>query len=86
VEQFNGYRKNSFITLLAATLKQAGLTLDVYTANAQIGPWLEVVANQRKHGTTKQTEASLPLKSLSNKLSPQIPSQWVPPLRASGTR
>jgi transposase len=52
VERFNGYLKNSFITPLAATLKQAGLRLDVSTANAHIGPWLERVAHQRIHGTT----------------------------------
>jgi transposase len=52
VERFNGYLKASFITPLAATLKSAGLTLDVETANAHIGPWLEEVAQQRIHGTT----------------------------------
>lgn len=52
VERFNGYLKKSFITPLAATLKQAGLVLDVDTANAHIGPWLHDVANQRIHGTT----------------------------------
>ena len=52
VERFNGYLKNSFITPLAATLNQAGLRLDVPTANAHIGPWLERVAHQRIHGTT----------------------------------
>jgi len=52
VERFNGYLKNSFITPLAATLTQAGLRLDVATANAHIGPWLERVAHQRIHGTT----------------------------------
>lgn len=52
VERFNGYLKGSFITPLAATLKSAGLTLDVTTANAHIGCWLEEVAHQRIHGTT----------------------------------
>ena len=52
VERFNGYLKNSFITPLAATLKQAGLRLDVAAANAHIGPWLAQVAHQRLHGTT----------------------------------
>lgn len=37
---------------LAATLKQAGLELDVDTANARIGAWLHDVAHQRIHGTT----------------------------------
>lgn len=52
VERFNGYLKGSFITPLAATLKMAGLTLDVDAANAHIGPWLDGVAHQRIHGTT----------------------------------
>lgn len=52
VERFNGYLKGSFITPLAATLKSAGLLLDVDTANARIGPWLNDIAHQRLHGTT----------------------------------
>lgn len=52
VERFNGYLKGSFITPLAASLKQAGLRLDVDIANAQVGPWLAEVAHQRIHGTT----------------------------------
>lgn len=54
VERFNGYLKHSFITPLAATMKQAGLTLDIDTANGQIGQWLQEIAHQRIHGTTKQ--------------------------------
>ena len=52
VERFNGYLKQSFITPLAATLKQSGLILDVDIANGQIGAWLEETAQQRIHGTT----------------------------------
>jgi hypothetical protein len=52
IDRFNGYLKNSFITPLAATPSQAGLRLDVATANAHIGLWLEGVAHQRIHGTT----------------------------------
>lgn len=52
VERFNGYLKGSFITPLAATLKSAGLPLDVATANAHIGCWLDEIAHQRIHGTT----------------------------------
>lgn len=62
VERFNGYLKNSFITPLAATLKQAGLMLDVDAANGQIGPWLSEVAHQRIHGTTKQKPQTLLIK------------------------
>ena len=59
VERFNGYLKNSFITPLAASLKQAGLELDVDIANGQIGDWLHNVAHQRIHGTTKKTPQEL---------------------------
>ena len=52
VERFNSYLKQSFITPLAATLKQARLELTVEAANAHIGPWLTDVAHQRIHGTT----------------------------------
>lgn len=52
VERFNGYLKGSFLVPLAATLKQAGLKLDVTAANSHIGPWLQRVANARVHGTT----------------------------------
>lgn len=53
VERFNAYLKQSFITPLAATLKQVGLELTVEAANAHIGPWLAEIAHQRMHGTTK---------------------------------
>lgn len=62
MERFNGYLKNSFITPLAATLKQAGLALDVDTANGQVGQWLDEVAHQRIHGTTGKTPESLLIK------------------------
>jgi transposase len=53
VERFNHYLKNSFIVPLKATLKSAGLQLDVQTANAKIGPWLIHTANARVHKTTQ---------------------------------
>jgi transposase len=58
VERFNGYLKGSFVTPLAATLKSAGLLLDVDTANAHIGRWLQEIAHQRIHGTTGVTPES----------------------------
>jgi len=54
VERFNGYLKGSFVVPLAATLKQAGLVLDVAAANAHVGRWLGEVANVRVHGTTRE--------------------------------
>lgn len=53
VERFNSYLKQSFVTPLSATLKQAGLTLTVEAANAHVGPWLTTIAHQRDHGTTR---------------------------------
>lgn len=53
VERFNRYLKDSFVTPLATTLKQAGLILDVDSANAHVGAWLAEVANMREHGVTK---------------------------------
>ena len=52
VERFNGYLKGSFLVPLAATLKSAGLKLDVAAANAHVGRWLSEVANARVHATT----------------------------------
>lgn len=52
VERFNGYLRRSFYVPLAAKLKQAGLQLDVVTANAEVRRWLKEVANERLHGTT----------------------------------
>jgi transposase len=54
VERFNGYLKGSFLVPLAASLKQAGLKLDVAAANAHVGRWLAEVANVRVHGTTQE--------------------------------
>jgi len=62
VERFNGYLKNRFITPLAATLKQAGLALDVDMANVQVGQWLDEVAHQRIYGTTGKTPERLLMK------------------------
>ncbi|GAL09293.1 mobile element protein [Vibrio astriarenae] len=52
MERFNSYLKNSFVTPLAATLKQHGLKITVDVLNGHIGAWLETVAHQRIHGTT----------------------------------
>lgn len=57
VERFNHYLKNSFVLPLATTLKEQGLLLDVTLANAKVGAWLQNVAHQRIHGTTKEKPA-----------------------------
>lgn len=51
-ERFNSYLKNSFVTPLAATLKQHDLKITANVLNGHIGAWLETVAHQRMHGTT----------------------------------
>jgi transposase len=53
VERFNRYLKESFITPLAATLKQTGLDLTPEVANGHVGTWLNTVAHQRIHATIK---------------------------------
>jgi len=44
--------RRSFYVPLASRLKQAGLKLDVVTANIEVACWLEKIANERMHGTT----------------------------------
>jgi transposase len=89
VERFNGYLKGSFCVPLAASLKQAGLRLDVQAANAHIGRWLTEVANSRIHGTTGERPdrrlaleraalLSLPAKQNLNTPSAPLRSRPVP--------
>jgi transposase len=52
VERFNGYLRRSFYVPLVSRLKQAGLQLDVVSANIEVSRWLAEVANEREHGTT----------------------------------
>ena len=78
VERFNGYLKGSFLVPLAATLKQAGLRLDVTAANSHIGPWLQRVANARVHGTTGEVPSER-LQLEREKLRPLPVSVAAPP-------
>ena len=55
VERFNSYLKSSFVTPLAATMKQHGLELTVDVLNGHIGAWLAEVAHQRVHATTGES-------------------------------
>lgn len=54
VERFNRYLRNSFYYPLQSRLRQAGLLLDVATANAEVRKWLDEVANCRDHGELKE--------------------------------
>lgn len=52
VERFIRYLRHSFYVPLNARLKQAGLSVDVETANIEVLKWLRDVANVREHQTT----------------------------------
>lgn len=89
VERFNRYLKSNFVVPLQATLKLAGLQLDVHTANGYVGKWLAKKANARVHGTTgdipharlnEEQDALLPLpiSSRSESVPVQINTQLVP--------
>lgn len=51
VERFIRYLRHSFYYPLASRLQQAGLHLDVETANLEVLKWLRDVANVREHNT-----------------------------------
>jgi hypothetical protein len=59
---------------LVAKLKQAGLQLDVVTANVEVRHWLKEVANVRIHGTT-QCQPSEQLQQEQAHLQ-AIPAMW----------
>jgi transposase len=59
VERFHRYLRGNFYVPLVSALKQVGLTLDVDTANAEVGKWLRDVANQRVHPVTNLTPIAL---------------------------
>lgn len=65
VERFIRYLRHSFYVPLAAQLKQAGLVLDVETANIEVKKWLRDVANVRIHQTTGESPACRWQKELS---------------------
>jgi transposase len=79
VERFNGYLRRSFYVPLAAQLKQAGLTLDAVTANAQVRRWLKDIANERIHGTTQVR----PNERLLEECLQGVPAPWRGDIRAA---
>ena len=74
VERFNGYLRRSFYVPLASRLDQAGLKLDVLTANIEVTRWLSEVANVRTHGTT-EAQPAVRLKEELPHLQP-MPPAW----------
>lgn len=57
VERFNRYLRESFYVPLDSRLRQAGLTVDVATANREVTRWLSEVANVRIHATLLEKPA-----------------------------
>jgi transposase len=74
VERFNGYLRRSFYVPLVVRLKQAGLQLDVVTANVEVRYWLKEVAHERLHGTT-QVKPSERLQEEQSQLQ-AVPATW----------
>ena len=79
VERFNGYLRRSFYVPLVAQLKQAGLVLDVVTANGQVRHWLKDVANERVHGTTQIR----PIERLAEECLQSIPAPWCGDIKSA---
>jgi transposase len=75
VERFISYLRGSFIVPLATRLRQAGLTLDVATANAEVLAWLRETANERMHGTTGHKPSALLVEDRRCLLP--LPPPWV---------
>jgi transposase len=57
VERMVRYVRDNFYRPLSTKLAQSNQDLDVATANYEVKRWLETVAHQRIHNTTKQTPA-----------------------------
>jgi transposase len=57
VERMVRYVRDNFFRPLQTKLMALGQTLDINTANEQVALWLETVAHQRIHDTTKQKPA-----------------------------
>jgi len=54
VERMVQYVRNNFYAPLSTRLSAAGLGLDVDTANIELMPWLNDIANVRQHETIKE--------------------------------
>ena len=85
VERFIKYLRYSFYIPLVAQLKQAGLTLDVETANVEVLKWLRDVANARCHQTTRAVPMERWCEEV-NALQPRPPVATVTPLLLADTR
>jgi transposase len=70
VERFNGYLKGSFLVPLAASVQASGLKLTAEVANGHGRRWLDEVANERVHATTK----AIPARRLAEERSVMLPA------------
>ena len=79
VERFNGYLRRSFYVPLVAQLKQAGLTLDVVTANIEVRRWLQ----RDRQSTHPWHDASASRRTAERRASakPAQPMAWRHPAR-----
>jgi transposase len=84
VERFIGYLRRSFYVPLTSRLKQAGLTLDVETANLEVLAWLQDVANARVHRTTQAVPTERWQQEVAALLPEPLPPK-VTPLRRVAT-
>jgi transposase len=78
VERFNGYLKGSFLVPLAASLQASGLKLTAELANGHVWRWLDEIANERVHATTK----AIPARRLAEERSVMLPA---PALKTTAT-
>jgi transposase len=58
VERMVRYIRDNFYRPLSSKVSAASITLDIETANLEVMHWLETVANQRIHDTTKEKPAA----------------------------
>ena len=65
-----GYLKGSFLVPLAASLQASGLKLTAEVANGHVRRWLDEVANERVHATTK----AIPARRLAEERSVMLPA------------
>lgn len=59
VERMVRYVRDNFYRPLATQLSVSDLTLDIDTANIELKKWLDTIANQRIHDTTKKKPADM---------------------------
>lgn len=74
VERMVRYVRDNFFQPLNTKLMALGQILDVPTANEEVARWIETVAHQRIHDTTKQTPAArlVTERQMLQSLPPQI--------------